>query len=134
MTAETEQLVTSREADLKTLGKHLVLTSETIGERAAAQALAEEESILTRANVRAALIVDGPHGATARWEGLSGRQYTLGLDETQRRFLDLVLSVVGIGHVTIAAVRGLDERRLRIIMRAILRLAENDTLAVGTRI
>ncbi|MFE4703285.1 hypothetical protein ACFRIC_40080 [Streptomyces sp. NPDC056738] len=36
--------------------------------------------------------------------------------------------------VSLAAVSGLDERRLAVMLRAIARLAGNDTLAVGTRI
>jgi hypothetical protein len=41
--------------------------------------------------------------------------------------------MVGIGLTTVASVQDLDERRLPIILRAILRLAGNDTIAVGTR-
>jgi hypothetical protein len=41
--------------------------------------------------------------------------------------------MVGVGLTTIAAVQDLDERRLPIILRAFLRLAGNDTIAVGTR-
>jgi hypothetical protein len=135
MTTTTDpRLITSDDPDLKRLGARIIRASETVGDRAAAVALVEEGTIFACRNVRRALIKDGPDGATAWWEGLSGHQYTLGLDETQRRFLGLVLSLVGIGHVTIAAVRGLDERRLRIILRAILQLAENERLAVGTRI
>jgi hypothetical protein len=134
MTTKTRELVTASEPDLSKLGEQIIRAAETVGDRAAAQALVEEGSIFARQNVRSALIVDSKKGAQAWWEGLSGRQYSLGLDENQRRFLGLVLSLVGIGHVTIAAVRGLDERRLRIILRAILQLAENDSLAVGTRV
>ncbi|WP_030682146.1 hypothetical protein [Streptomyces cellulosae] len=135
MTTKTEpRLITADDPDLDRLGKQIIRASETVGGRAAAVALVAEGSIFAQRNVRRALITDGPNGAMAWWEGLSGHLYTLGLDENQRRFLSLVLSLVGIGGITIAAVRGLDERRLRIIMQAILQLAESDTLAVGTRI
>ncbi|WP_326787864.1 hypothetical protein [Streptomyces sp. NBC_00151] len=104
-------------------------------ELAAAQALVEEETILARESVLRALgLMDVPSEANVQWEGLSGRVYGLGLDEEQRAFLGLVLSMVGIGHVTLAAVTDLGERRLAVMLRAITRLAGNDTLAVGTRI
>ncbi|MDH6630440.1 hypothetical protein M2271_008300 [Streptomyces sp. LBL] len=135
MTTETEpQPLTTYETDLHELGEQIVRASETVGERAAARALVDEGTIFARRNVRSALIADGPDGATARWEGLSRRKYTLGLNEKERLFLGLVLSLMGMGPITIAAVRGLDERRLCIIMRAILQLAENNTIAVGIRI
>jgi hypothetical protein len=53
-----------------------------------------------------------------------------GVDPEQLRVLE---SMVGVGLTTIAAVQDLDERRLPIILRAFLRLAGNDTIAVGTR-
>jgi len=80
-----------------------------------------------------ALVVKQGGQMTAVWERLMGRLYTLALDDPQRAFLGLVLSMVGIGRVTLAAVEELDERRLLIIQRAILRLAGNDRIAVGTR-
>ncbi|MFJ1975331.1 hypothetical protein ACIO93_42705 [Streptomyces sp. NPDC087903] len=130
----TEDRATAEDDNLRALGRQIIRTAEEGGDRAAAQALVEEKTILACSNVRRYLIARRPGGvATCRWEGLSGLQYTLGLDEQQRAFLGLVLSMVGIGHITIAAVRGLDERRLRILTRAILRLAGNDTLAVGNR-
>ncbi|MEU6256192.1 hypothetical protein [Streptomyces sp. NPDC047043] len=100
----------------------------------AAQALADEGAILARDTVRTALVVKQGGRMTCRWEGLSGRLYTLALDEQERAFLGLVLSMVGIAHVTIPAVEELDERRLLVIQRAILRLSGNDRIAVGTRL
>ncbi|MFE9446496.1 hypothetical protein ACFYO2_48250 [Streptomyces sp. NPDC006602] len=134
MTIETEpRPVTRDEPDLEGLGEQLLCTASP-HDLAATRALVEERSILARKNVRSALIVDSPGGASCRWENLSGMQYTLGLDEQQRQFLGLVLSMVGIGHITIAAVQNLEERHLRIIVRAILQLTGNDTMAVGTRV
>jgi hypothetical protein len=121
------------EAGFRDLCEQLVRTARSPLDRAAGQALVEERTILEATAVRYALIVDTDHGPTAHFEGLSGRQYTLGLDEGQRSFLGLVLSMVGIGHTTVASVQDLDERRLPVILRAILRLAGNDTIAVGTR-
>jgi hypothetical protein len=135
-TPETE--TTTPEADdraeFRELCEQLVRTAQSPLHGAAVQALVEERTILEVTAVRYALIVDTDHGPTARFEGLSGRQYTLGLDEGQRSFLGLVLSMVGIGLTTIAAVQDLDERRLPIILRAFLRLAGNETIAVGTRL
>jgi hypothetical protein len=133
-TTETETTTPDADdAEFRELCEQLVRTAPSPFHRAAVQALVEERTILEVTAVRYALIVDTDHGPTARFEGLSGRQYTLGLDEGQRSFLGLVLSMVGIGLTTIAAVRDLDERRLPIILRAFLRLAGNDTIAVGTR-
>ncbi|MFE4697154.1 hypothetical protein ACFRIC_08690 [Streptomyces sp. NPDC056738] len=115
--------------------QRLIESATSDRERAAAQALIEEETILARENVLRALgLLDVPSEAHVRWEGLMGRVYGLGLDEEQRAFLGLVLSMVGIGHVTLAAVSDLGERRLAVMLRAVARLAGNDTLAVGTRI
>lgn len=135
MTTGTEDRAVVEADDLRTLGRQIIRTAAPGGDRAAAQALVDEQTILALPHVRRNLIVHNGRGAAVcHWEGLSGLQYTLGLDEQQRAFLGLVLSMVGIGHITIAAVQGLDERRLRIIARAILQLAGNDTLAVGTRV
>ncbi|MET7983021.1 hypothetical protein [Streptomyces sp. NPDC005281] len=115
--------------------KRLTASAKTAGERAAAQALVEEETILAHRSVLGALgLLETPSWSQVRWEGLMGRVYSLGLDDEQRAFLGLVLSMVGIGQVTLAAVTDLDERRLAVMLRAIARLAGNDTLAVGTRI
>ncbi|WP_033312850.1 hypothetical protein RFN58_18925 [Streptomyces iakyrus] len=116
------------------LGAQLRRTAKTPRDKAAVQALVEERTILELPAVRRALIVDARRGAKVSFEGLSGRQYGLGLDEQQLSFLGLVLSMFGIGITTLAAVRDLDDRRLPIILRAILLLAENETIAVGTRL
>lgn len=122
------------EADVLPLGELLVASAKSARDRAATQALAEEGELILRPAVRAALVVREDGRMTCRWEGLSGRLYTLGLDEDERAFLGLVLSMVGIGLHILSAVPDLDERRLSIILRAILRLAGNDRIAVGTRL
>ncbi|MGW0860974.1 hypothetical protein [Streptomyces sp. NPDC002611] len=119
--------------DFHELCEQLARAAESPSARTVVQALAEERTILDIAAARYALTVDVSGGAMACFEGLAGRQYTLGLDERQRAFLGLVLSMVGIGLTTVASVQDLDERRLPIILRAIVRLAGNDTIAVGTR-
>ncbi|MFJ8803025.1 hypothetical protein [Streptomyces sp. NPDC102487] len=78
-------------------------------------------------------LLDLPSEATFGWEGLMGRVYTLGLNREERVFLGLTLSMLGIGNTPLSAVCDLGERRLAIILRAITRLARNDTLAMGRR-
>ncbi|MEU0035123.1 hypothetical protein [Streptomyces sp. NPDC006333] len=126
---------TADRGTLMQLAQRLIDSSTSDRERAAAQALNEEETILAHTSVLRALgLLEQPGQSEVQWEGLAGRVYSVGLDDEQRAFLGLVLSMVGIGHVTLAAVSGLGERRLAIMLRAIARLAGNDTIAVGTRI
>lgn len=118
--------------DEPSLGELLVHSARNSRDRAAVQALADEETLLAHPGLRAALVVKEEGRMTARFEGLMGRLYTLGLEEAQRAFLGLTLSMVGIGSVPLSAVEQLDERRLLILQRAILRLAGNDRIAIGT--
>ena len=122
------------DVDEPSLGELLVRNARKGRDQVAAQALAEEETLLAHHGVRTALIVKDDGRMTAVWERLMGRLYTLGLDDQQRAFLGLVLSMVGIGHVSLTAVESLDERRLLILQRAIVRLAGNERIAVGTRV
>ncbi|MFI0964641.1 hypothetical protein ACH4S8_25075 [Streptomyces sp. NPDC021080] len=126
---------TTSGALLERRGQRLIDAAVSDRELAAAQALVEEETILARESVLRALgLLDIPSEADVQWEGLAGQVYRLGLDDEQRAFLGLTLSMVGIGSVGLTAVAELDERRLAVMLRAIARLAGNDTLAVGTRI
>ena len=113
----------------------LILYGTVCGERPTFEgdALVEEETVLAHRSVRNALLVEEDGRPACHWEGLMGKVYTLGLDEQQREFLGLVLGMIGIGLQTLSAVRGLDERRLLILMRALPVLADNDRIAVGTR-
>lgn len=122
------------ETDAPTLGEQLLASATYIRERAATQALVEEESILAVDSVRRLLVVEGADGPACNWDRLMGRLYGLGLDEEQRAFLGLVLGIVGIGLHTLSTVVHLDERRLLILMRAMPTLAGNDRIAVGTRV
>ncbi|MBT1098324.1 hypothetical protein [Streptomyces sp. Tu102] len=125
--------MTTTEASIPTLGEQLIATSVKGRDRAAIQALVEEETVLALDSVRRLLIMEGADGPVCRWEGLMGRIYALGLANAQRAFLGLVLGMVGIGLHTLAAVEELDERRLLILMRAMPVLACNERIAVGTR-
>lgn len=120
--------------DTPPIGQLLVESAEPGRARVAAQALADEETLLAHAGVRAALVDKQDGRMVARWDGLIGRLYTLGLNDEQRAFLGLVLSMMGIGGVPLTAVESLDERRLLIMQRALCRLAGNDRIAVGTRL
>lgn len=132
-TTDTIPAITPDGVDLERLGAQLVRNARRPWDRAAAQALAAERTILALPRVRSALVVEKSKGAVARWEGLLGHLYTLSLDEQQRAFLGLVLSMTGMGSTPLTAVEQLDEERLRIILKSIVTLAGNDRIAVGTR-
>ncbi|MFD4875786.1 hypothetical protein ACFWOB_20835 [Streptomyces sp. NPDC058420] len=91
------------------------------------------ELLLARDHVRKALVTRQDGVMTCRWEGMSGRLHALELDEGERAFLGRVLSIVGVQQAFLAAMEYLDERRLKILLRAMIRLAGNDQIAVGTR-
>lgn len=137
MTTSNVEISVPSEADyeLTALGAALVASAKRDRDRIAAQALADERTILALPAVQAVLGVrcDGRR-PVANWEGMLGRLYTLPLDEQQRSFLGLVLSMLGIGSTTLAAVSSLSGERLRIITQAILRLAGDDSIAVATRL
>lgn len=115
------------------LGELLVQSAVGLRDRTAVQALVEEELLLARDHVRKALVTQQGGVMTCRWEGMSGRLYTLELDAGERAFLGLVLSIVGVQQTYLAAMEYLDERRLKIVLRAMIRLADNDQIAIGTR-
>lgn len=113
----------------------LLQSAVDLRERVAVGALAEEGTLLAKDSVREALVWE-PGDGTARcaWERLTGRIYDLGLDDDERAFLDMLLSMAGVMHQTsLVRVIGMDEHRLAIILRAMIRLSGCDTLAVGTR-
>jgi hypothetical protein len=116
------------------LGELLLRTAATARELAAVGALAEEEHLLARDNVRAALVVKTGGGTMGcSWERFGSRLYTLGLDDAERAFAGLVLSLAGPHQTSLTRVLDLDERRLAILLRAMVSLSGCDTIAVGTR-
>ncbi|MGQ4402540.1 hypothetical protein ACN6K4_003322 [Streptomyces hayashii] len=136
MTTSDLETPAMAEAEYKiaALGAAVVRNAKRPKERIAAQALAEERTILAMPQVQAALVVRDGGRVTCRWEGLTGKLYTLPLDSQQRAFLGLVLSLLGIGSTTLSAVSDLDPERLRVMTQAILRLAGDDSIAIGTRL
>lgn len=133
-THETLVRADGEEADGEETDLGRLLMSTAVGRRefAAAQALVEEGTILDHPAVRQALIVQGEDGRpVARWERMMGRLYTLGLNDADRTFLGLVLSLLPIGLVTLSYARDLDERRLRILLRAIVTLSGHEQVYVG---
>ncbi|GAA2218867.1 hypothetical protein [Streptomyces indiaensis] len=122
------------EAEYEQLSQELLHNTLNRRHRAAVQALVEERTILSRPAVQRVLIVDSRKGRAANFPQLSGLLYGLGLDEGQRTFLALVMSMVGLGVTTLASMEDLDDRRLPIMLRAILRMAGNEDLAVGRRL
>ncbi|MFL1903061.1 hypothetical protein ACJWDR_28750 [Streptomyces tauricus] len=117
------------------LGARLLATAADPRHRVVLTALIEEEHILALDAVQRSLAWDPGDGTVAcSWDHLSAVLHDLGLDDFQRAFLDLLLSATGVLHATsLARVIGLDERRLAILLRAIVRLSGCDTIAVGTR-
>ncbi|NUV60667.1 hypothetical protein [Streptomyces sp. CAI-85] len=122
------------DAELTALGDQLVRNSKRPRDRIAAQALADERTILALPAFQRALVVEHEGRPVAQWERLMGQQYALPLDGEQRSFLGLVLSMLSIGATPLAAVTDLSADRLRIITQAILRMAGDDSIAIGTRL
>jgi hypothetical protein len=133
-TAPTSPSTTADEPNAPSLGELLVRSAADLRDRTAVQALVEEEKLLARGNIRRTLVTERDGVMQCRWEAMSGRLYTLGLDDGERAFLGLVLSIVGVRHCYLAAIEYLDERRLKIVLQAMLRLAANDRIAIGTRL
>ncbi|MCX4994245.1 hypothetical protein [Streptomyces longwoodensis] len=103
------------------------------GQRAATQALVEDGTLLDHGPLVRTLVVDGPRGRrTCDWDRLTGKLYTLGLGPEDRLFLGLLLSLVPVGSHTLSGVEHLTERRLVILLRAIVCLAGSDRVAIGT--
>ncbi|MEV0982167.1 hypothetical protein [Streptomyces sp. NPDC049915] len=132
---ETEAPAQAEDTNDVDLGTLPLRAATSRRERAAAQALLEEGTILGLPRVRQALVIEDADGRpVCRWDNMMGRLYTLGLDEDDRTFLGLVLSLLPIGLFTLSAAQDLDERRLQILLRAIVTLSGNDRIAVGTRL
>ncbi|MGY1498521.1 hypothetical protein ACW4TU_18310 [Streptomyces sp. QTS52] len=127
---------TTPDADAPTLGERLLEKAAHPRDKAALRALIEEETVLARENVRRALIVTNDRGAPVgcAWDRLAKERFGLDLDEEQRIFLDVILSIAGPHHVNLGWLMEIDDRRLAIVLRAMTEMAGNDTIAIATRI
>ncbi|NEC92193.1 hypothetical protein [Streptomyces sp. SID12501] len=103
-------------------------------EQAAVRALVDEEQILSRPAFRRALVWDTVEGIEFSWQNLACYLYGLELNDSERGFVDLVLSIASPHQTSLTRVMDLDERRLAILLRAMISLSGVDTLAVGTRL
>ncbi|KUF20046.1 hypothetical protein AT728_28065 [Streptomyces silvensis] len=115
--------------------------------------LIEEKHILDRPAFQHTVVVPDESGVHADWVRLSLNLDKLARDEDQhknqnqeqkqdqgqeqgqgeRQFLEIVLAVSLGRQVLLDSVRGLDERRLGIVLRALAAWAGADSIAVGTR-
>lgn len=114
----------------------LLKKSTSLRGRAALRALIEEKTVLARENVRQNLIVTNDAGVAVgcAWERLAGQRFGLNLDEEQRIFLEVILSIEGPHHVNLGWLMEIDDRRLAILLRAMTEIAGNNTIAIGTKI
>lgn len=133
MTATTPP---AEDTTIPALEKLLLKKSTQPRDRAALRALIEEGTILAVADARRALIVTSDEGAPVgcAWDRVAKGRYGLGLDEQQRSFLDIVLSLAGPHHVNLGWLMEIDDRRLAILLRAMTEMAGNDTIAIGTKL
>lgn len=120
--------------DATLFGELLLKAAVTPREKATVWALVEEGEILTHDAVRRNLVRQTDDGGYEFiWQHLACNLYGLGLDESGRAFVDIVLSLPGPHQTSLTWVAELGNRRLRILLQAMTRLAGNDTIAITTR-
>ncbi len=68
------------------------------------------------------------------WDRLARARFGLALDEEQRIFLDVILSVAGPHHVNLGWLAEIGDRRLAILLRAMAEMAGDTVIAISTRI
>lgn len=134
ITTATPGTDTPADEEAPSTGALLLAAAPTHRDQVAVRALVDEEQLLARDHVRTALIVKTEQGRMGcDWDRFARRLYTLGFNDQERAFLDLVLSIAGPHPTSLTRVLELDDRRLAIILRAMIQLSSCDTLAVGTR-
>jgi hypothetical protein len=122
------------DADAPPFGELLMQATATPRERAAVWALVEEAEILSLDTVRRNLVCQSGERIEFTWQHLSCSLYGLGLDESGRSFIDLVLSLAGPHQTSLTRVADLGNRRLGIVLQAMTHLVDNDTIAIATRL
>ncbi len=123
---------TAAEAEAKSLGKKLLKAAASPREKAAVWALVEEGEIFARSEVRRNLVWQTDKGVELTWQHLSCGLYGVGLDDSERSFVDLVLSIAWPHQTSLMRVTELGSRRLDIILQALRQLAGDDTSAART--
>lgn len=105
-------------------------------DKAGLRALLEEETVLALDTVRRNLIVTDDQGVATglAWDRLSKARFGLDLDEQQKIFLEVILSIASPHHVNLGWLMELDDRRLAILLRAMAEMAGSDVIAIATRI
>ncbi|WP_030566441.1 hypothetical protein [Streptomyces aureocirculatus] len=101
----------------------------------AVRMLVEEHEILDRPAFQRVTVVQADNGVHADWVHLSPCLDKLVHDEDQeeRQFLEIVLAIALGRQILLDCVRQLGERRLAIVLRALVAWAGVDSIAVGTR-
>jgi hypothetical protein len=134
-TTKAAPFLEQEDADVLAFGKQLLKAAATPREKAAVWALVEERKILTLPAVRRNLASQPDSGGRVQftWQHLACSLYGLGLDESGRAFLDLILSIAWPHQTSLMRVLDLDERRLTIVLQAMTRLAGNDTITITAR-
>lgn len=130
----TTPFLDQEDADAPLFEDVLLKAAVTPREQAAVRALVDEEQILARDPFRRALVWETGDGIEFSWQNLACYLYGLGLNDADRSFVDLVLSIASPHPTSLTRVMDLDERRLAILLRAMISLSGVDTLAVGTRL
>lgn len=130
----TTPFLDQEDTDAPPFEEVLLKAAVTPREQAAVRALVQEEQILARPAFRRALVWHTDEGIELSWQNLACYLYGLELDASGRAFVDLVLSIAWPHQTSLTRVMDLDERRLAIILRAMISLSGVDTLAVGTRL
>ncbi|MGW1147970.1 hypothetical protein ACWD6I_23635 [Streptomyces sp. NPDC002454] len=102
-------------------------------ERVAVAALVEEGDVLARGDVRDLLVADTGTAASCDWPRFEARyRNSLVLDASERAFLDFVVAVSFPRLVPLWQVEHLGERRLVVVLRALVALAgASSTVTVG---
>ncbi|MDQ0933820.1 hypothetical protein [Streptomyces turgidiscabies] len=135
---ETETTPPLEQQDTYTAGLEKLLSKQPTHPRgrAALRALIDEKTVLARDNVRRALLVTNERNVPTgcAWDRLAKERFGLNLDEEQRIFLDVILSIASSHHVNLGWLMEIDDRRLAILLRAMTEMAGNDTIAIGTKL
>lgn len=134
MTATTPFLEHEDVDDAPPFEEQLLKAAATPREQVAVRALVEEKQILARPTFRRALVWHTDEGIELSWQNLASYLYGLKLNDAERAFVDLVLSIAWPHQTSLTRVVDLDERRLAIVLRAMITLSGVDTLGVGTRL